>query len=79
MNNNATAIYEQIGESNLGDVVKHHPVIEELQVGDILDACDYLGTWHLSIVIDLDGKNKVIHFLPFKNQKRDEVFKIEDD
>ena len=28
------------------------PTIESLPVGSILDAQDYLGVWHLAIVID---------------------------
>ena len=40
--------------------------IEELNVGCILDAQDYLGAWHLSIIIDeKTPKQKEIHFLPF--------------
>lgn len=50
-----------------------------MHVGHILDAQDYLGKWHLSIVIDISGeKNKQIHFLPFNKANRDEEFTEED-
>ena len=44
-----------------------------------MDAQDYLGNWHLSIVIDADGDNKVIHFLPFAKANRNEQFSAQDD
>lgn len=51
-----------------------------LQVGNIVDAQDYLGSWHLSIVIDEDGLNKkMIHFLPFTKANRNEMFSAPDD
>jgi len=56
----------------------------QLRVGHILDAQDYLENWNLAIVVDTDspptpdskGLNvkRKIHFLPFKNSKRDEIF-----
>ena len=45
----------------------------------MLDAQDYLGAWHLAIVIDLKaGPNKLLHFLPFNKANRDEEFTPED-
>lgn len=29
--------------------------VEQLRVGNILDAQDYLGNWHVAIVIDENG------------------------
>ena len=52
---------------------------EDIKIGDILDAQDYLSNWYLSIVIDAKTQNqkteKKIHFLPFQaKQGRDEDF-----
>jgi hypothetical protein len=33
------------------DVIKSYCRVEEVGVGNILDAQDYLGVWHLAIVI----------------------------
>ena len=35
--------------------LQHEISVDELRVGNILDAQDYLGTWHVSIVIDENG------------------------
>ena len=48
--------------------------ITNLQIGDILDAKDYLGIWHLAIVIDEEGPDKMIHFRPFSKANRNEMF-----
>ncbi len=56
----------------------------ETKVGHILDAQDYLESWYLAIVVDADigpydgglkenKANRKIHYLPFKNSKRDEI------
>jgi hypothetical protein len=56
----------------------------ETKVGHILDAQDYLESWYLAIVVDADigpgdggfkenNANRKIHYLPFKNSKRDEI------
>lgn len=34
------------------EVVQGAPSLEQLQIGNIFDAQDYLGNWHLSICID---------------------------
>lgn len=45
----------------------------------MLDAQDYLGAWHLAIVIDEKGPDcKQMHFLPFNKSNRDEEFTPED-
>lgn len=51
----------------------------QLQIGDILDAQDYLGNWHLAIVMDEDGDDRKIHFLPFTKANRNEMFSNTDD
>jgi hypothetical protein len=44
-------------------------------VGSILDAQDYLGNWHLAIIIDeKDAPTKEVHFLPFLKANRNEAF-----
>ncbi len=59
------------------DVVRDYCRVEQTQLGNILDAQDDYGTWHLAIVVeDKVGKaEKKLHFLPFKDSKRDEIFK----
>lgn len=54
--------------------------VSHLRVGNIVDAQDYLGTWHLAIVIDEDeaGLTKTMHFLPFVKANRDEQFTADD-
>lgn len=50
--------------------------IDKLQVGNIIDAQDYLGNWHPAIVIDERSEgSKFLHFLPFTKANRDEEFK----
>lgn len=46
-----------------------------------MDAQDYLGSWHLSIVIDEDPQtgSKTVHFLPFTKANRNEVFSASGD
>ena len=34
------------------DVLREYFRVEQTRVGNILDAQDYLGTWHLAIVIE---------------------------
>ena len=43
-----------------------------------MDAQDYLGSWHLAIVIDEDPANgtKMVHFLPFTKANRNESFTV---
>lgn len=57
--------------------------VTELLVASILDAQDYLGSWHLAIVIDEKEEGtswqKSIHFLPFQKSNRDEWFTAADD
>jgi hypothetical protein len=38
--------------SKYDDVIKDYCRVEQTRVGHILDAQDYLGSWHLSIIID---------------------------
>jgi hypothetical protein len=56
------------------DVIKQYLRVEQTQVGNIIDAQDYLGNWHLAIVMKANNQDRDIHFLPYSNQKRDEVF-----
>lgn len=50
--------------------------IETLKVGNIIDAQDYLGTWHLSIVCKINPKSDQeylkLNFLPYPKGNRDE-------
>jgi len=50
--------------------------MEDLSVGNIIDAQDYLGTWHLSIVCKIQPKNDQefikLNFLPYPKGNRDE-------
>lgn len=50
--------------------------IEDLNTGTIIDAQDYLGTWHLSIVCKIQPKNEQeylkLNFLPYPKGNRDE-------
>lgn len=49
--------------------------LEQLKVGSILDAQDYLSNWHLAIIIDeKDARTKDVHFLPFLKANRNETF-----
>jgi hypothetical protein len=51
----------------------------ELSIGSILDAQDYLGNWHLSIIIDeKDATHKDVHFLPYAKANRNETFSDDD-
>lgn len=61
------------------DVIKDYCRVEQTRVGSILDAQDYLGNWHLAIVIkEKAGGERDVHFLPYNNHKRDETFTDED-
>ena len=50
--------------------------IDSLSIGNIIDAQDYLGTWHLSIVCKIQPKNEQeylkLNFLPYPKGNRDE-------
>jgi len=59
-------------------VTEGRPMVSGLLVGNILDAQDYLGNWHTSVVIDETGACKQMHFLPFNKANRDEEFEEED-
>lgn len=49
--------------------------LDQLSVGSILDAQDYLSNWHLAIIIDeKDSRTKDVHFLPFLKANRNETF-----
>ena len=54
------------------------PLFDELPVGAICDAQDYLGGWHLAVVIDTAPLSRHLHFLPFK-ANRDEWLKSDED
>lgn len=54
------------------------PSFDELPIGAICDAQDYLGGWHLAIVIDAAPSARHFHFLPFK-ANRDEWLKSDED
>lgn len=70
------------------DLSKHDYVIleycrvEQTRIGNVLDAQDYLGAWHLAIVIEEKNSpqkpERKIHFLPYEHSRRDEVFTDED-
>jgi hypothetical protein len=51
-----------------------------LRVGNICDAQDYLGNWHIGICIDDNPQaaSKQMHFLPYNKANRDEAFTSED-
>ena len=66
------------------DILTQPFTFRETKVGHILDAQDYLESWYLAIVVDADigpcdgglkenKANRKIHYLPFKNSKRDEI------
>ena len=44
----------------------------------MLDGQDYLGNWHLAIILDEEGTKRRVHFLPFNKANRDEDFVDED-
>ena len=54
------------------------PTLSSLRIGHICDAQDYLGSWHLSIVIDNAPQKVTFHFLPFNKANRDEEFTLDD-
>lgn len=68
--------------SKYDDVIKDYCRVEQTRVGHIVDAQDYLGSWYLAIIIDeknqFKSSERLIHFLPFTNNKRDERFSDED-
>lgn len=75
-------VLEQLDLEENDDIVTENRPFTSLNIGSILDARDYLDSWHLSIVIDEDGSNpnlsKTLHFLPFTKANRDERFTPED-
>jgi len=75
----ALEIRQKVDFQKNTDVIKDYCSVDSLQVGNILDAQDDYGTWHLSIVIDATGHERKLHFLPFSNSNRDETFKNEDE
>jgi len=61
---------EHLNLHSQDDIVRDERPLSSLRVGNILDAQDYLGSWHLSIIIEdvshgEKGAAKTIHFLPF--------------
>ncbi len=52
--------------------------MEQTRIGHILDAQDYLGGWYLAIIVDEKNRERILHFLPYTNSKRDERFTEED-
>lgn len=71
---------ENFDFSDMKDIIRKPSLIEELKMGDILDAQDYLGSWYLAIVIeDTSTTSKQIHFLPYQRSNRDETFTKETD
>jgi len=60
-------------------VVTSDTPVHKLSIGNIIDAQDYLGSWHLSIVIDEEGPQKWIHFIKFTKANRNEPFTPMDD
>jgi len=69
-----TDYLKAIGGDQADDVLTQIVPLEQTRVGHILDAQDYLGQWYLGVVIGGSGAERVIHFLPFKNAKRDENY-----
>jgi len=63
-------------------VIKEYCRVEQTHIGSILDAEDQYGTWHIAIVIEEKSSStkqeRKLHFLPYKNSSRDEVFTEED-
>lgn len=47
----ALEIRSKVDLDKHSDVIKSYCRVEEVGVGNILDAQDYLGVWHLAIVI----------------------------
>lgn len=65
--------------TDMEDIIRATTTIEELRLGDIIDAQDNLFNWYLAIVIDENSPtNKQIHFLPYQRSNRDETFTNED-
>lgn len=61
------------------EIIKEYCRLETLATGNILDAQDYLGSWHLAIVIeDSAPLERKIHFISFKGSNRDETFTDQD-
>ena len=69
MYDQSRVIIDQLDLRSTDDFVDDDRPFTALRIGNILDAQDYLGSWHLSIVIDVgskeSGEKKTIHFLPF--------------
>lgn len=65
---------------NASDVLAHKIAsIESLNVGHIFDGQDYLGNWHLTIVIEEpDTTHREVHFIPFQKANRNETFSQDD-
>lgn len=59
-------------------MILDHCKVSDITVGNILDAQDYLGVWHLAIIIGEQGLERSVHFLPYSNHKRDETFGEDD-
>ena len=71
----ANEIRQKIDLAKHTDVITDaHPKIDSLRLGNILDALDDYGQWHLSVVIEEQPGSRKMHFMPFNNAKRDEVF-----
>ena len=63
------------------NILKEYCRVEQTRVGMVLDAQDYLGSWYLAAVVEEKNGQRAerkLHFLPFANAKRDEVFTDED-
>ena len=71
-------IKEVIDFEKHSDVLKQYQRVEQVPVGQIIDAQDQYGAWHLGIVIDERNTERKIRFLPYPNSNRDEDFKDED-
>lgn len=53
--------------------------VDQLKIGNILDAQDYLDKWHLAIVVEeKESTSKMLHFVTFNKGNRDEEFGEED-
>ena len=57
---------DQFDFTDMQDIVRESTSIENLKLGDIIDAQDYLGDWYLAIIIDeVSATSKQVHFLPY--------------
>ena len=65
----AMEIKQKIDLDKFEDVIREYCRVEQIYLGNILDAQDDYGSWHLAIVVEEKGGQSIekkIHFLPYK-------------